>query len=138
MEGNYKESTFECRVNEMLEILNLTKSEYCKRTGIGLSTLSNYIHGNRKPDSNFLIKMTRPFGINPSWLMGFNTPMYISDLNDLVRNKMIEMESTPFVYKSGDEEYVLDIQKLNPDGRQALKSFLEFLLQNRDYRKEDN
>ena len=133
-----KISNSQKRLIELMDTLHVSQSDIAKKSGLGRSTICNYVKGNREPNQRNIAKIADAYNLSPAWLMGYSTSMFISDVNDLVTSKMIEMESTPFVYKSGDEEYVLDIQKLNPDGRQALKNFFEFLLQNRDYRKEDN
>jgi len=75
-----KNSTSRKRIAEMMEILRITQADIVKRTGIPKSTLSNYLSGKRTPDQEHLSVLSDPYGINPAWLMGYDTVMYFADI----------------------------------------------------------
>ena len=70
-----KISTSQKRIAEMMEILKITQADIVKRTKIPKSTLSNYLSGKRIPDQEHLSILADPYGIDPSWLMGYDVPM---------------------------------------------------------------
>lgn len=66
------------RIIEMMNYFNLNQTEFCKKTGIQKSALSNYLNGVREPRQDQISLMVDPFNINPSWLMGYDVPMFLS------------------------------------------------------------
>ena len=63
------------RIRELLDYYKINQTEFCKKTGINKSALSNYLSGNRLPRQDQLYKIADAFGINAAWLMGFDVPM---------------------------------------------------------------
>lgn len=68
------------RISEMMDKLELKQSDIVAKTGITKSALSNYIHGTREPRQDQISKIADPFKINPAWLMGYDVPMLISEI----------------------------------------------------------
>lgn len=66
------------RLKEMMSELSLKQSDVVARTGVTKSALSNYLHGTREPRQDQISKIADPYKINPSWLMGYDVPMYIN------------------------------------------------------------
>lgn len=64
------------RIRYLLDYFQLNQTEFCKRTNINKSALSNYLSGTRMPRQDQIDAMTRPFNINPAWLMGYDVPMF--------------------------------------------------------------
>lgn len=73
-------STSQKRIAELMDIFNITQSDIVKKTKISKSTLSNYLSGKRTPDQDHLSVIADPYGIDPSWLMGYDVPMIRKDI----------------------------------------------------------
>lgn len=71
------------RLKEMMDFLQLKQSDVVNKTGITKSALSNYLHGTREPRQDQISKIADPYKINPTWLMGYDVPMFMNDLHDL-------------------------------------------------------
>lgn len=63
------------RIKSLLSQTNLSQSEFCKKANIHKSVLSNYLNGDRQPNSKQLTKIAEAFNVSPAWLMGFEVPM---------------------------------------------------------------
>ena len=63
------------RIFELMNIYNINQSEFCRRTGLQKSAVSNYLNGDRTPRQDVLIKIADSFSVSPSWLMGYDVPM---------------------------------------------------------------
>lgn len=65
------------RLKEMMDVLMLKQTDIVSTTGITKSALSNYLHGTREPRQDQISRIADPYGINPTWLMGYDVPMYL-------------------------------------------------------------
>ena len=63
------------RIAELIKIMEINQTEFCKRTGILKSALSNYLNGDRVPRQDQLKKIADAFDIDVGWLMGYDVPM---------------------------------------------------------------
>lgn len=106
-----KVSSSKERIKEMMQELNLRQSEICAKTGITKSALSNYINGTREPRQDALMMLSVPYGINPTWLMGLDVPMYTKD-------------SVAF----NDVTLLGKFKKLTPANQQVIMSTIDALL----------
>lgn len=70
-----KNSTSNTRIRTLITELGISQTEFCNKTGITKSALSNYLNGERQPRQDQLDKISKAFNINPSWLMGYDVPM---------------------------------------------------------------
>lgn len=70
-----REKTSKDRIIELMNIYDLSATEFCKRTGLQKSAVSNYLNGDRIPRQDVLIKIADAFSISPAWLMGYDVPM---------------------------------------------------------------
>jgi transcriptional regulator with XRE-family HTH domain len=83
MSENAKEVTWQItkitksneRIKELLQHLKISQSDFCRKTGINKSALSNYLKGDRAPRQDQLDKIAQTFEINPAWLMGYDVDM---------------------------------------------------------------
>lgn len=64
------------RIKLLLRALDMSQTEFCERTKITKSALSNYLNGDRQPRQDQIDKIAQTFHVDPSWLMGYNVPMY--------------------------------------------------------------
>lgn len=70
-----KSSNSNTRIRSLLNELGISQTEFCEKTGLTKSALSNYLNGDRQPRQDQLDKISKAFDINPSWLMGYDVPM---------------------------------------------------------------
>ena len=58
----------------------LSQKDLSARTGIGKSSLSQYMNGLNWPDDNRKVgQIAEILNVNPAWLMGFNVQMHTED-----------------------------------------------------------
>lgn len=70
-----KNSNSNVRIRTLINELGITQTEFCQKTGITKSALSNYLNGDRVPRQDQISKIADAYGINPAWLMGYDIPM---------------------------------------------------------------
>lgn len=70
-----KVSNSQQRIKELLNFYCMSQAEFCKRTGIATSALSNYLKGIREPRQDKISAIADAFDIDPAWLMGYDVPM---------------------------------------------------------------
>ena len=63
------------RIKELIDILGISQTEFCNRSGLNKSALSNYLNGDREPRQDKLALIADAFKISPSWLMGYDVPL---------------------------------------------------------------
>lgn len=70
-----KSSNSNTRIRTLLNELDISQTDFCNKTGLTKSALSNYLNGDRQPRQDQLDKIAKAFDLNPSWLMGYDVPM---------------------------------------------------------------
>lgn len=56
-------------LKQQLDILGISQRELAKRSGVGQSTLSNWVNGKGCPNMNNFIKLSLAFNMDPAVLM---------------------------------------------------------------------
>ena len=64
------------RLKELLSITGDTQKELAKKSNLSESAVSHYVVGNREPRQDALYSIASAYGVDPSWLMGMDVPMY--------------------------------------------------------------
>ena len=121
------------RLNELLDILSISKSELSRRTGVKPSTLSNYLHGNREPDSDSLIQLSDPFHINPAWLMGYEVDMYLGKEYD---KAVSTIDSVYSQLNEDTKELLITFEKFNQIGKNEILRYMEYLKSKGEYNED--
>lgn len=75
------ESTFAERLKKALSIKKVTQQQLVDKTGIGKSTISQYLSGKYKAKQDNISKIADALSINETWLMGIS--------EDIKRNKLV-------------------------------------------------
>lgn len=90
------------RLQELLDMLDISKTEFCKKCGLNKSALSNYLNGDREPRQDKLVLIADAFKISPSWLMGYDVPIEPQnvDTSDLTREESAVISA----YRNSSEE----------------------------------
>lgn len=95
-----KNSDSNSRIRILLNELGISQTEFCNKTGITKSALSNYLNGDRQPRQDQLDKIAKAYDINPAWLMGYDVSSKIDiNLRPPVHNPDITIQK---IYKSDD------------------------------------
>lgn len=68
-------SNFKYKLNEALELRNMTAAELSRRSGIDEGTLSNYRKGKYEPKQQKLEAISQALRVSIPWLMGADVPM---------------------------------------------------------------
>lgn len=107
------------RINEILKIKGIKKTEFAKRIGISDSSVSTMCSGKSKPSGQTITMICREFGVNPEWL------------RDGVGEKFIAAPSAPLdmmarKYRLRLKDYVLieKLVNLSEAERDALYRFM--------------
>lgn len=96
------------RLRFALDRAQLKAQDLANRSGIGKSSISQYLSGSHAPSNKSAGAMARVLNVNPVWLMGFDVPMtapLTSELTDYER-ALID------AYRAADEGTQAAVQKL--------------------------
>lgn len=85
MENNKKVATSNQRIRELIESLNISQVEFCEKTGLKTSALSNYLNDNRTPRQDAISKIVDAYNISPAWIMGYDVPQYVESRTLIIR-----------------------------------------------------
>lgn len=125
-----KTSDSKHRIKELMNILGISQTELCERSGLGKSALSNYLNGDRVPRQDKIALIADAFGVDPGWLMGYDNPMYSKGLTDPDNGAALEVLN---IYKS-----------LNDDGQHEMLMHARYLttrpeyIKNSEHKKVEN
>lgn len=67
------------RLTYALELRNMKASELHEKTGIGKSSISQYMSGTVKPKQDRIYLMAKTLNVDELWLMGHDVPMERQD-----------------------------------------------------------
>ena len=70
------------RIKEAMEYAGVTQQELSNKSGIGKSSISQYVHGTYIPNNATAQKLGDALGVSPVWLMGFDVPMFSFTVKD--------------------------------------------------------
>jgi transcriptional regulator with XRE-family HTH domain len=102
-----------------MEYYGINQTEFCIRTGIQKSALSNYLNGTRQPRQDAVSKIADAFGISPSWVMGYDVPMKEIKPIEIIQ----ELEGI-----SEQDRKILDLyHKADPDSQRAIERILKYV-----------
>ena len=107
-----KVSTFTERLNELMREKGLIQADLVKATGIERCKMSLYVSGRNEPKFEPAYRLALYLHVNPAWLMGFDVPRATAENKDY-------------------------LAELNEEGREKVKSYIEDLLDNPKYRREE-
>lgn len=68
-----KYKTTSKRLSESLNRANMKPQELANASGVSKASISQYINGSHKPSELTAKRLAEILGVNPLWLMGYNT-----------------------------------------------------------------
>lgn len=75
------------RLQTALANANMKPQELADKSGVGKSSISQYINGSHAPSNISNGKMGKVLNVNPLWLMGFDAPMELEQKNSTSMDK---------------------------------------------------
>lgn len=116
------------RLNEMMHKLNISQADLSRTTGITTAGISLYAQGKRIPRQDKISQICEPYGINPTWLMGYDVPMFSSSVyadenTDFITACLCD-KNLQFIVKTYDE--------LSPERRLEFVKFTNYMANTKD------
>ena len=116
------------RLNEMMHKLNISQADLSRTTGITTAGISLYAQGKRIPRQDKISQICEPYNINPTWLMGYDVPMFISSVyadenTDFITACLCD-KNLQFIVKTYDG--------LSPERRLEFVKFARYLANTKD------
>ena len=108
------------RLNEALQIRNMTANELAKQSGLNKGSISKYRRGDIVPKQNAIAAMARALTVSPAWLMGYDVLMEPSHI----------VETMPEgTYRIGEQkpDIWLDFESLSENNKKQVASYIQFL-----------
>lgn len=102
------------RLRFAIDRAGLKAQDLANRSGIGKSSISQYLSGSHAPSNKSAGAMAEVLGVNPVWLMGFDVPMNAplsSELTDYER-ALIDAYRTADAGTQQAVEKLLDLARL--------------------------
>ncbi|MCQ4924833.1 helix-turn-helix domain-containing protein [Tissierella carlieri] len=81
------------RLNERMDELNLKQVDICKLSGISKNAVSNYVNGNRVPDTMSLYKLSKTLDTSMEWILtgegvkSTKQPQYTNQIPSLAKQE---------------------------------------------------
>lgn len=98
------------RIRQLIDESGISQTEFCRRTNIQKSALSNYLKGDRTPRQDQLTKIADAFNVSAAWLMGYDIPQRI-DSNMLILDKT-DPDRQHITYYGSDDRLELYMELL--------------------------
>ena len=98
---------FKERLQEALQVRNMTAAELSRQSRIDKGSLSNYLKGKFIPKQSKIDAMARALGVSPAWLLGYDVEMNKIDISVANDNIMTILENL----SQEDREKVTDYAK---------------------------
>lgn len=116
------------RLHEIMNKLNISQADISRKTGLPRSAISMYLSGQRTPRQDKISQICEPYNINPTWLMGYNVPMFSSsvfaDVNMDFITACLRDKNLQFIIKTYDE--------LSPERRLDFVKFARYIANTKD------
>ena len=97
------------RLKKALSLRNMRQSDLCEKTDIPKSAISHYLRGSFVPKQDRAYIIAKALDVNPAWLMGFDAPMEIENVQ---KNSPTELQLNE------GEKLMLKLFRQIPEDRQ--------------------
>lgn len=109
------------RLSEALKAHNMTPAELARRSGVDKGSISRYLSGKFEPKQSAVLSMAKALNVSPSWLLGYDVPI-----------------EPDYTVKLDEDNLVVLIDKLSPDDKATLKTFVEALIKKSEDARKKN
>lgn len=121
------------RLSYILNLRKMTAQELSNKSGVGKSSISQYINGSHEPKNINAGAMAKVLKCDPMWLMGFDVPMEKNDFMQKLMSGEIKKDNMQ------NHAFVFAIDKLTRDMTpEQMKNILDYaeFLKGKDEKKE--
>ena len=87
------------RINEAINLKNITPQELANRSGVAKASISQYRNGTNKPSNISASKISEVLNCNPLWLMGYDIDNELKQNEESINNTELEIIKA---YRSSD------------------------------------
>lgn len=131
------------RIAEALRIRNMKQVELAEKTGLSKASINSWLRHRWQPKQDALLKMAKALDVSEMWLAGYDVPMerpVEQKKADVLTDALLSMRndmniSYSVVRMSNDEDFkdlVVDITKLNNAHIQAIKAYVDQLIEEKN------
>ena len=128
-----KNSDFQNRLNEAMNIRKMKAVELVERTGFTKSKISQYVNGVYQPKPEALFTLAKVLDVDEGWLMGYDCKMD-KELNlEADKETSREEQLLIAIHSAFGGQAVILVKafvRLNMDGRTKLITYVNDLLEN--------
>lgn len=121
--------TFAQRLQELLDIKHMTKSELAVAADINKSNITRYLKGDYEAKQDVVHRISQRLNVSESWLMGYDVPV---EREDSKSSRVSEIIPMPTAQVERRIDPIWD--GLNEDGQDQLCQYGDFLLGQERYR----
>ena len=120
------------RINEVLKMVDLTKTEFGKRINISQGMVSRICSGDANPSDRTISDICREFGVNEVWLRtGEGEPFKERSLEETIMRFAVQINKGSDDFRKA---YVAMLANLSDDGWKGLQEMYDKLSE--IYKKE--
>ena len=118
MQQENERMSINIRLKHILEIKKLNIKNFSEKADLTYRTAQNYLSGDRKPDTEGLLKISTHLGVNLNWLItGIGTP-FIEE-----QDTKTELSESTSGSLTPDEQSLLDDYRYSSEtGKQAIST----------------
>lgn len=128
-----KPATFANRMQELLDIKQITKAELSRKTGISRSSITRYVKGDWEGKQDSVYRIAEVMNVSEAWLMGYDVPMQRTQIRDSNKIKG-RLDSIPLEI----QVLVLYFYMLNKEGQEKLMGYAGDLIASGNYAEDLN
>ncbi len=123
------------RLRLALDNAGMKSKELAEKSQVSKSSISQYINGSHAPSNISAGKIGKVLGVNPLWLMGFDTPMLKEDSSAETASDLLLSLYDSDLIKDGQFKRLLAYYK---DMRQSDRDMLENIARRYAETEDDN
>lgn len=118
-------STFSKRLNQLLDIFNISRSELARKTSVSKSSITHYLKGDWEAKQDKVYAIAKAMNVSEAWLMGYNVPME----RDIKKISVSDVSETDIRLNKIIDQYYC----LNSDGQIELEKYSDYLSTKQEY-----
>lgn len=120
------------RISKIVEMLDITKTEFGKRINISQGMVSRICSGDANPSDRTIADICREFGVNEAWIRtGAGEPFREESRSETIMRFAVQTAKGSDEFKKA---LVAMLAKLDPEDWEALGKIADKLLE--EYKKE--
>lgn len=105
------------RISERLKHLQIKQADLCRETNISNNAISNYVSGNRIPDTLSTYKLSKALGVTMEWLLTGEVIPTNENSKDIADN-----------LPQHENELLLEYRKLNCHDKKEMLAYIKMKL----------